>query len=84
MWAKLVNLVTLFWYCDGPEPTTVARQYDCQVRQRKSIAQHFGFLVFTLSNSYPSTSMQKWKIARGGHISKSKQLQRKTRRGPTP
>ena len=24
-WAKLVNLDTLYWYCDGPEPTTAAR-----------------------------------------------------------
>ena len=35
MWAKLVNLDTLHWYCDGLEPTAAAQCYDCQVRQRK-------------------------------------------------
>ena len=45
-WAKLVNLDTFHWYYDGPKPTVAARQYDCQVCQRKSIAQCFGYLSY--------------------------------------
>ena len=37
MWAKLVTLNTLFWYYDGPKPTTAARHYDLQIRQRKPV-----------------------------------------------
>ena len=36
-WAKLVNLNTVHWYCDGPEPTPVAIKYEERTRQRKSI-----------------------------------------------
>ena len=46
MWAKLVTLNTLFWYCDGPEPTAAAHRYDFQVRQRKFVTQHFFFFFF--------------------------------------
>ena len=44
MWAKLVTLDTLHWYCDGPEPTTTARQYNAQVRQREFVTLYLGFL----------------------------------------
>ena len=36
-WAKLVNLNTIHWYCDGPESTPVAIKYEERTRQRKSI-----------------------------------------------
>ena len=36
-WAKLVNLNTVHWYCDGPEPTPVAIKYEERTRQRKSV-----------------------------------------------
>ena len=44
MWAKLVTLDTLHWYCDGPEPTIAARRYDTQVHQCESITLYLGFL----------------------------------------
>ena len=44
MWAKLVTLDTLHWYCDGLEPTTTARQYNAQVRQREFVTLYLGFL----------------------------------------
>ena len=52
-WAKLVNLDTLNWYCDGPEPTIAARRYEAQVCQRKSVTlsfcyAHFRFLTSVL------------------------------------
>ena len=37
MWAKLVNLNTVHWYCDGPEPTPTAIKYEERTRQRKSV-----------------------------------------------
>ena len=36
-WAKLVNLNTVHWYCDGPEPTPGAIKYEKRTRQRKSV-----------------------------------------------
>ena len=36
-WAKLVNLNTIHWYCDGPEPTPVTIKYEERTRQRKSV-----------------------------------------------
>ena len=36
-WAKLVNLNTVHWYCDGPEPTPTAIKYEERTRQRKSV-----------------------------------------------
>ena len=35
-WAKLVNLNTVHWYCDGPEPTPAAIKYEEHTRHRKS------------------------------------------------
>ena len=40
-WAKLVNLNTVHWYCDGPEPTPAAINYKKRTRQRKSVNLHF-------------------------------------------
>ena len=40
-WAKLVNLKTIHWYCDGPEPTPTALKYEAKIRKRK-------FVIFTL------------------------------------
>ena len=39
-WAKLVNLNTVHWYCDGPEPTPAAIKYDERTRQCKSVNLH--------------------------------------------
>ena len=36
-WAKLVNLNTVHWYCDGPEPTPAAIKYEERTRQRKFV-----------------------------------------------
>ena len=36
-WAKLVNLNTVHWYCDGLEPTPAAIKYEERTRQRKSV-----------------------------------------------
>ena len=36
-WAKLVNLNTVHWYCDEPEPTMAAIKYEERTRQRKSV-----------------------------------------------
>ena len=36
-WAKLVNLNTVHWYCNGPEPTPAAIKYEERTRQRKSV-----------------------------------------------
>ena len=39
-WAKLVNLNTVHWYCDGPKPTPAAIKYKERTRQRKSVNLH--------------------------------------------
>ena len=39
-WAKLVNLNTVHWYCDRPEPTLAAIKYEERTRQRKSVNIH--------------------------------------------
>ena len=36
-WAKLVNLNSVHWYCDGPEPTPATIKYEERTRQRKSV-----------------------------------------------
>ncbi|XP_075633908.1 uncharacterized protein LOC142606444 [Castanea sativa] len=38
-WAQLVTLDTLNWYCDGPEPSSAARQYDNRVRKQMDAAR---------------------------------------------
>ena len=44
-WTKLVTLDTFHWYCDGPKPSEVARCYDRQVCNRKSVAQYLLFFL---------------------------------------
>ena len=39
-WAKLVNLNTVHWYCDRPEPTLATIKYEERTRQRKSVNIH--------------------------------------------
>ena len=36
-WAKLVNLNTVHWYCDGPEPTPAVIKYEEHTCQRKFV-----------------------------------------------
>ena len=45
-WAKLVNLNTLYWYCDEPKPTIAAHQYEAQIHQRKFITLSFYYAYF--------------------------------------
>ena len=52
-WAKLVNLNTVHWYCDGPEPTLTAIKYEERTRQRKSVSIHIQFDCFL--RTYPSS-----------------------------
>ena len=40
-WTKLVNLNTLHWYCDEPELTRAALQYEAQVRACKFVTLSF-------------------------------------------
>ena len=47
-WAKLVNLNTVHWYCDGPEPTVAAIKYEERTRQRKSVTFFFNYLDLLL------------------------------------
>ena len=49
MWAELVNLNTIHWYCDGPEPTLAAIKYEKRTRQRKSISIHIQFDCFSVN-----------------------------------
>ena len=42
-WAKLVNLNTVHWYCDGPEPSTAAIKYEERTRQRKSVTPFLNY-----------------------------------------
>ena len=51
-WAKLVNLNTVHWYCDRPEPTPAAIKYEERTRQRKSVNTHIQFDCFL--QTYPS------------------------------
>ena len=44
-WAKLVNIDTVHWCCDGPEPTEAAIKYEKRTRQRKSVTSLF-FCLF--------------------------------------
>ena len=36
-WAKLVNLKTMHWYCEKPEPTPATLKYEAKIRKRKSV-----------------------------------------------
>ena len=52
-WAKLVNLNTVHWYCDGPEPTAAAIKYEECTCQRKSVISFISLLI--CFEFYPST-----------------------------
>ena len=72
-------LDALHWYCDGPEPTVAARQYDAQVHQRKSITLFLGFLVYTLFHSnHLSSFVQKWTLPIKQQATKKKKEDRKS------
>ena len=45
-WAKLVNLNTVHWYYDGPEPTPAAIKYEERTRQRKSVTFFLTILTY--------------------------------------
>ena len=47
-WVKLVNLNTVHWYCDEPEPTPAAIKYEERTRQRKSVTFFFNYLDLLL------------------------------------
>ena len=47
----MVNLDTLHWYCDRPEPTIASRRYEAQVRQRKSVTLSFCYAYFRFLTS---------------------------------
>ena len=77
MWAKLVTLDTIHWYCEDPEPTAATHRHDSQVRQCKSVAHYlFFFLIHSsLPNSlFSSIFMQKWKMEGGGLTSSNRLL----------
>ena len=48
-WDKLVTLDTLFWYCNGPEPTTATRRYDLQIHQHTPITQYIFTIIIIFS-----------------------------------
>ena len=52
-WVKLVNLNTVHWYCNGPEPTPAAIKYEERTRQRKSVTSYNYLDPFL--RVYPST-----------------------------
>ena len=63
-WAKLVNLNTLHWYCDGPEPTKATLRYEAQVQARKSVTFSFLSCLFQSSMSVLFFFFQKWMLLR--------------------
>ena len=44
-WAKLVNLNTVHWYCDGPEPTPAAIKYESVAIHSFIIHYYYHFLT---------------------------------------
>ena len=56
-WAKLVNLNTVLWYCNGPEPTPAAIKYEEQTHQRKSIIP-FCLISLCLWPTYQSSFLE--------------------------
>ena len=74
-WAKLVNLNTVHWYCDGPEPTTAAIKYEERTRQRKSVTS-FLFL-FIRFDFHPSTLVSEMDDAKRRAAIKSKAAKNK-------
>ena len=64
-WAKLVNVNTVHWYCDKPEPTPAAIKYEERTRQRKSVNIHIQFDCFlqTYSSSFSKMEDEKRRAA---------------------
>ena len=56
-WAKLVNLNTIHWYCNEPEPTQAAIKYEERTRQRKSIVS-FCLNSLCLCPTYQSSFLE--------------------------
>ena len=56
-WAKLVNLNTIHWYCDGLEPTPAAIKYEKCTCQRKSVDPFYLIGLF-LWPTYPSSILE--------------------------
>ena len=56
-WAKLVNLNTVHWYCDGPKPIQAAIRYEERTRQRKSVIS-FCLTSLCLCPTYPSSFLE--------------------------
>ena len=76
-WAKLVNLNTLHWYCDGPKPTKAALWYKAQVQAHKSITFSFLSCLFQSSMSILYFFLQKWMLLREESSSSKTQQKRK-------
>ena len=79
-WAKLVNLNTIRWYCDGPEPTPAAIKYEERSRQRKSVSIHIQFDHFlrTYLSSFSEMEDAKRKAAIRNQAAKRKETDRKS------
>ncbi|KAF3946147.1 hypothetical protein CMV_027553 [Castanea mollissima] len=43
-WAQLVTLDTLYWYCDGPDPSPSARRYHNRIRKQMDAARRRAFI----------------------------------------
>ena len=76
-WAKLVNVNTVHWYCDGPEPTAAAIKYEERTRQRKSVTSFF--LLFFCFDFHPSTLVSEMDDAKRRAAIKSKAAKKRRR-----
>ena len=74
-WAKLVNLDTVHWYCDEPEPTAAAIKYEKRTRQRKSVT--YFFFLFIRFDFHPSTLVSEMVDAKRRAAIKSKAAKNK-------
>ena len=74
-WAKLVNLDTVHWYCDGPKPTAAALKYEKRTRQRKSVTSFF-FLFFRF-DFHPSVLVSEMDDAKRRAAIRSKAVKNK-------
>ena len=68
-WVKMVNLNTVHWYCDGPEPSTAAIKYEERTRQRKSITPFLNYLDLLLLSLpvYPCSYREGRREEKGCH-----------------
>ena len=74
-WAKLVNIDTVHWYCDGPEPTEAAIKYEKRTRQRKSVTSFF--FLFIRFDFHPSALVSEMDDAKRRAAIKSKAVKNK-------